>query len=163
MGSLCKQPAHRQFVTSVTDSRPLEHYHRMIRPFGIRYLLSGAMMLGNIFSFHGRRGRLSYFMTWLLLIVIGGIVGGLFCSTGSESGIIFALLIATLGLWPGFAIGAQRFHDFGASGWWNLLSIVPFVGFIIFLILLFAPGDKQANRYGAVPTTGYAPTVLAPQ
>jgi uncharacterized membrane protein YhaH (DUF805 family) len=102
-------------------------------------------------------------MTWLMLVVLSSIAGGVSGAIGSEAEILLTFLIVLIGLWPCLAIGAQRFHDFGASGWWNLLSLVPFVGFIVFLILLFALGDKQANRFGPVPTIGNAPMVLAPE
>ena len=120
-------------------------------------------MLGNVFSFSGRRGRLSYFMAWLLLTVISGAIGSIFGTLGSQEAITFTVAFVLVALWPCFAIGAQRFHDFGASGWWNLLSIVPIVGGIVFLILLFAPGNKQSNSYGPVPTTGYAALNVVPK
>ena len=104
-------------------------------------------MLGNVFSFHGRRGRLSYLLTTLLLAVTGYIVigtGYVFAQAGAPSGsingpgttILFftgvILLLTGIGgaIWTSYAVAAQRLHDFGASGWWSLLNLVPFVGFV---------------------------------
>ncbi|CTQ51030.1 DUF805 domain-containing protein [Jannaschia donghaensis] len=48
----------------------------------------------------------------------------------------------------------RRLHDTDRSGWWWWVQAVPFVGWIILLILTVAPGDDGHNRYGAPPTSG---------
>lgn len=56
-------------------------------------------------------------------------------------------------LLPSLAVGARRLHDTDRSGWWQLLWLVPVVGWII-LIVFFAQ-EGRANRYHAgeaVPT-----------
>jgi uncharacterized membrane protein YhaH (DUF805 family) len=35
------------------------------------------------------------------------------------------------------------------SGWWQLISFVPFVGIIVMLVFLCQ--DSRPNRYGATP------------
>jgi len=54
--------------------------------------------------------------------------------------------IATL--LPTLAVGARRLHDTGRSGWWQLISLVPFVGGIILLVFycLDSEGDNQYGR-----------------
>jgi len=47
-----------------------------------------------------------------------------------------------------FSLYIRRFHDFGRSGWWSLLLIIPLVGFITALVLLFIHGDETENKYG---------------
>jgi len=42
----------------------------------------------------------------------------------------------------------SRFHDIGWSGWAVLLTFVPLVNLVAFLLLLIAPGQKRPNRYG---------------
>jgi uncharacterized membrane protein YhaH (DUF805 family) len=123
-------------------------------------------MLGNVFSFHGRRGHLSYLLTGLLLTVIGFVIGFLDGLSGSSDGsgsAILLLIVTAGGIWTGLAIAAQRFHDFGASGWWSLFILIPFVGFMVGLVLLFAPGHKHANQYGPVPIPGGQAPALVPQ
>lgn len=116
-------------------------------------------MPGNVFCFEGRRGRLSYFLTSLLIAIASAIAGTFLRNFASslESHIYLGISVLLIPLvsWPCFAIGAQRFHDLGASGWWQLLCLIPFVGFIIWLVLLFAPGQKQANQYGYIPSPEY--------
>ena len=52
---------------------------------------------------------------------------------------------------PGLAVAVRRLHDTGRSGWWVLISFVPFVGAI--LLLVFACQDSQpgSNQYGPSP------------
>jgi len=44
--------------------------------------------------------------------------------------------------------GIRRLHDFDKSGWWYLLTFVPFANLVMSLVLLFAPGSVGGNRYG---------------
>jgi len=50
-----------------------------------------------------------------------------------------------------FSLFVRRLHDFGRSGFWSLLYVVPLVNVIVSLFLLFYPGDKKANKYGMPP------------
>lgn len=53
-------------------------------------------------------------------------------------------------LWPTIAVSVKRWHDRGKSGWWVLLALVPWVGWLWVLIEngLLRGGDGP-NRYGA--------------
>jgi uncharacterized membrane protein YhaH (DUF805 family) len=44
----------------------------------------------------------------------------------------------------------RRLHDQNYSGWMYLLSLIPFVGGIIILILTILPGQLHDNNYGPV-------------
>ena len=44
----------------------------------------------------------------------------------------------------------RRLHDTNKSGWFVLLSIIPFLGLIVLVMLLF-PSDKGKNKYGKNP------------
>ncbi|WP_207215443.1 DUF805 domain-containing protein [Rickettsiales endosymbiont of Peranema trichophorum] len=45
----------------------------------------------------------------------------------------------------------SRLHDIGYSGYWLLLSLIPFVVIIFSLILCLAPGTKGQNIFGEQP------------
>jgi uncharacterized membrane protein YhaH (DUF805 family) len=45
----------------------------------------------------------------------------------------------------------SRFHDLGWTGWAALLAFVPIVDLVVFLFLLFVPGQKAQNPYGDPP------------
>ncbi len=59
----------------------------------------------------------------------------------------WAFSIATL--LPSIAVTARRLHDTDRSGWLLLLWFVPFVGWIILVILCAEQG--KPNRYGGSP------------
>ena len=50
-------------------------------------------------------------------------------------GVVFGLYIVLI-LTPGLAVSVRRFHDIGKSGWYILVILIPFIGWIWFLILM---------------------------
>ena len=56
---------------------------------------------------------------------------------------------------PNIAITARRMHDIGRSGWTQLISFIPVIGFFIFLVYELRRGDERENSYGE--RTGYTP------
>ena len=48
------------------------------------------------------------------------------------------------------ALTVRRLHDTDRSGWWYLISLIPF-GSIVLLVLLVGAGTPTANQYGPVP------------
>src|SRR5262245_47893941 len=110
-----------------------------------------------LWSFYGRIGRLAFFGGSLLNLAwaLGVIAALVYLDQGRTPGTpphpaVAPTLIAGLALhtWAGFALAAKRFHDLGSSGWLSLLLIIPLVGFIAFIYLLFAGGEDYDNRYG---------------
>jgi uncharacterized membrane protein YhaH (DUF805 family) len=55
----------------------------------------------------------------------------------------FIFCLATLV--PSLAVGARRLHDTDRSGWWQLLMLVPIIGWIVLLVFLVQEG--RPNRY----------------
>lgn len=49
---------------------------------------------------------------------------------------------------PSLAVGARRLHDIGKSGWWQLIVLIPLIGWIILIIWFAKKGDEGANAYG---------------
>ena len=56
---------------------------------------------------------------------------------------------------PNIAATARRMHDIGRSGWTQLISFIPVVGFFVFLTYELRRGDQGENAYGE--RTGYIP------
>lgn len=108
--------------------------------------------------FEGRMGRMEYFLTQLLLSLIFllatvAFLAILFFSAGPGWGVFVGaiLIFGALGLLSlPFSLGitVRRLHDVGASGWFVLLTFVPMVNFIMWVALLFIPGNVGANAYG---------------
>jgi uncharacterized membrane protein YhaH (DUF805 family) len=130
-------------------------------------------MVGFLFSFHGRVRRLHW---WLarLGIYIGAILfliaefalfyfifpdtrsgeGG-YGNTNSAALTLFTVTVCAIlffGTWAGLAISVKRFHDRDKSGLWLLITLIPLVGPIWFLIECgFLDGTQGANRHGPSP------------
>jgi uncharacterized membrane protein YhaH (DUF805 family) len=98
-------------------------------------------------TFYGRASR-SEFWWWTLFT----------CLVGAAFGIIGSDVLKSLGylalLLPNVAIAVRRMHDTGRSGWWVLISLIPVVGIIVFIVFA-AEESKGANQYGDVPNMIY--------
>jgi uncharacterized membrane protein YhaH (DUF805 family) len=121
----------------------------------------------KVFSFRGRIGRLRY-LAYSFGIGVAAIFGfGLLVAmvapmaNQAMSAILplYGLLIIFL-LVTGAMFGAQRLHDLDKSAWMYLLMILPIVGAIFALYLMFAPGTNGANRYGNPPPPNSSGVVL---
>lgn len=53
---------------------------------------------------------------------------------------------------PSLAVTIRRLHDTGRSGWWFLVSIIPFVG-SVWLLVMLAGKSSADESYGAYPGT----------
>jgi uncharacterized membrane protein YhaH (DUF805 family) len=52
----------------------------------------------------------------------------------------FAGLFYVATLLPSVAVAIRRLHDTNRSGWWLLVGLVPFVGWLILLVFMTRPG-----------------------
>lgn len=95
-------------------------------------------------DFSGCASR-SEFWWWALFSFVAALVLGFISEWVSG---IFSL--ATL--IPYLAVGARRLHDVDRSGWWQLIALIPLIGWII-LIIWFATEGKQPNRFCAAGAT----------
>lgn len=89
-------------------------------------------------EFSGRADRTEYwwFELFLLLLMIGA---GMLNDTLMN-------LISLAVMLPSFAVGARRLHDVDKSGWWQLLYLVPVIGWIV-LIYWSAQPAREPNRF----------------
>ena len=97
--------------------------------------------------FSGRSGRqefwyfvLFHILVSILLSIIAGVVGA------EVGGALFGLYVLAVTI-PGWAATVRRLHDTNRSGWWILISLVPFGGIV--LLVFLAQGSQAAeNQYG---------------
>lgn len=75
------------------------------------------------------------FWTFYLARLIVGLVTMVIPFVGTI--LIFGTLI------PTFAIGARRLHDMGHSGWWQLLLLIPILGWIALIVMLCQPTNDH--------------------
>ncbi|MDD5359641.1 MAG: DUF805 domain-containing protein [Sulfurovaceae bacterium] len=108
-------------------------------------------------DFNGRASRSEYWwfalLQFLIFLVLSFITGGLInYETGEMNGlgaVIFVLAILAL-IVPAIAVSVRRLHDTDKSGWWYLISLVPYVGGLVLLVLMVLP-PKEPNRFGDTP------------
>ena len=90
-------------------------------------------------EFNGRAPK-SEFWWWTLFVVLISI-GAQFI--GDLPG-----AIVTLGtLLPSLAVASRRLHDIGRSGWWQLIGIIPLIGWAIMIYWCVQDSTGQ-NAYG---------------
>jgi uncharacterized membrane protein YhaH (DUF805 family) len=61
---------------------------------------------------------------------------------------------------PSLAVGTRRLHDIGKSGWFQLLWLIPIIGWGILIYWLAQP-STPANEYGGQMAAPDAPTVMS--
>jgi uncharacterized membrane protein YhaH (DUF805 family) len=116
----------------------------------------------DLFKFSGRRNRKSY-LYFLLAAIAVQIVISIIVGVGGAAGetVAIGLLIVAVPIWivlavAALAVGSQRCRDFGWTGWAMLLVLIPFIGAIFALAIIFIPGNQGENRYGVDPLQQYA-------
>lgn len=108
----------------------------------------------NVFGVQGRIGRLRYLAWSMAMLLIAMPVLGLLMAIMTLSDMFGGLLVGVAAIALtiiSIFIGVQRLHDIGWSGWLWLLNLIPGIGSIFALVMLFAPGSEGANRFGAPP------------
>ena len=113
--------------------------------------------------FGGRARRREYwyfflfnFLVGMVIAMIVGFAAGLYgASTGTSvddstvEGIYDLYFLATL--LPYLAVSVRRLHDTNRSGWWLLITFVPFIGGLILLFWFVEDSQPGPNRFGPNP------------
>ncbi|MDR7271103.1 uncharacterized membrane protein YhaH (DUF805 family) [Pelomonas saccharophila] len=79
-------------------------------------------------DFSGRASRSEYW--WFALFVVLG------CIVTSMVNHWLYYLFALGTLLPQLAAASRRLHDTGRSGWWQLIGLIPLIGFIVLIVFL---------------------------
>jgi uncharacterized membrane protein YhaH (DUF805 family) len=98
--------------------------------------------------FSGRANRPEYWWFFLSYVIIYSIA---FAIAAAIDVLALAYLVGLAYFIPLLAAAVRRLHDTGRSGWWYLIALVPFVGFIILIVFLASEGNPGANEYGPPP------------
>jgi len=104
--------------------------------------------------FGGRARRKEYWMFSIVAFLISFVLGLADRATGSVSkqGIgLLGLLANLFFLIPSLAVLVRRLHDTDRSAWWLLLTIIPFLGWLILLIFILLDSQPGENRFGQNP------------
>lgn len=109
-------------------------------------------------DFTGRASRQAYWMftlVYIILVILISIAEEVALGTEIPS-TLFTLAVII----PSVAITTRRLHDIGKSGWWQLIYVIPILGWIVMIVFLVRSGDKAENAYG--PSTSAQPASTIP-
>ncbi len=111
--------------------------------------------LSNYVTFSGRAQRSEYW--WFVLFaglssVAAAILDNLLgLTSGIEGDGPIQILVGLALVLPTISVAVRRLHDIDRSGWWILISLIPIIGFLIFLVFACRRGTDGANRFGPDP------------
>ena len=104
----------------------------------------------------GGRARRTEFWMFVLFNIIFSVVASLidraigFRIGAIQMGII-GLIYSLAVLIPALAVSVRRLHDIGKSGWMILINLIPFIGWIWFIVLMVKDSQPGENQYGPNP------------
>ena len=94
--------------------------------------------------FEGRARRKEYWMFALINLIIS--VALAFLSFG-----ILETAYGLLVFIPSLAVSVRRLHDIDRSGWWVLVSLIPFIGILVLIYFCVQDSTPGTNQYGPNP------------
>jgi len=101
-------------------------------------------------DFKGRALRSEFWWFYLLVTVLQFVLyhfGGMVYAPLLVAAVVVQIVL----LVPSLAAGSRRLHDFGMSGWWQLLLILFPLGNIVLMTLWAQKGSEGDNKYGSPP------------
>jgi uncharacterized membrane protein YhaH (DUF805 family) len=103
-------------------------------------------------DFNGRAGRAEFWMFTLISAMIGIVLYLIDerITPGSDLHVLLTLYTFAV-LLPSLAVTVRRLHDTGRSGWWLLITLVPILGQLAYLVFLAQDSQPAANQYGSSP------------
>ena len=104
------------------------------------------------FQFSGRASKKEYWMFFLFMFISYFIAIVLDMSLGLWDDVealgVFSSILILFFIIPHMSLTCRRFHDINKSGWFQLIFVIPLIGFITWLIWMCTDGDKVKNRFG---------------
>ncbi|MCK9824004.1 DUF805 domain-containing protein [Nocardioides cavernae] len=106
-------------------------------------------------DFSGRARRSEFWWFVLFTAIVGIVASVVDTALGTDYDVRQGGLVNTLAslvlVLPQLAVGARRLHDIGRSGWWQLLGIIPVIGWIFLLVWFCTDSRRRDNQYGPSP------------
>jgi uncharacterized membrane protein YhaH (DUF805 family) len=102
-------------------------------------------------DFTGRARRKEYWLFGLFIVAVMLVACIVTAPMGETAMGVVVLLVALGSIVPTVAVTVRRFHDQDKSGWFALLSLVPYVGWLIVAVFMLIDGTPGDNRFGPSP------------
>ncbi|MDR3345719.1 MAG: DUF805 domain-containing protein [Campylobacteraceae bacterium] len=103
----------------------------------------------HYFDFNGRSRRSAYWFFVLLNIIVTIVIVVIDFAIGTYPIIYYVYALAIF--LPNLGLAVRRMHDIDKSGWWVLVALIPFVGWIWLIILAATDSTRGENQFGANP------------
>jgi uncharacterized membrane protein YhaH (DUF805 family) len=109
-----------------------------------------------LFGFRGRIARQSYILgQFFMLSLFAIVVARILAVEGDEDATAFwglaFIVLGAVSIWSSFAMTVKRLHDIGQPGALSLITLVPWIGVIFVIALMFWPSKPEANKFGPPP------------
>ena len=114
----------------------------------LKRLAMAAVLAAGAWAFTGpasASGDYSCSPNWTLQSADLDCGSSLVIAPGSDTRVNLALLL------PSLSVGARRLHDMGKSGWFQLIWLIPFIGWAVMIYWLVQPSVAGSNQYGEGP------------
>ncbi|GGC63645.1 DUF805 domain-containing protein [Undibacterium terreum] len=91
-------------------------------------------------DFNGRASKSEYWW-WMLFVFLASAAASI---VDERLANLFAIAV----LLPSLAVATRRLHDTNRSGWWQLIELIPLIGFII-MVVWCVQDPVEPNRFTA--------------
>ncbi|WP_316424929.1 DUF805 domain-containing protein [Klebsiella oxytoca] len=105
------------------------------------------VLFKNYFNFKGRATRREFWWFCLALFIIAIFYFSIVMLVAPDK-IMQSRIVMNIFTIPCYAVTVRRLHDTGRSGWWVLLSFLPFIGSIVLLVFMLEKSEKGINKFG---------------
>ena len=125
-----------------------------------------AVCMGKYATFSGRASRSEYWWFFLFVTLISW-VSTIYARAASGFDDPFAEYYTVVVSWvffvPSIASATRRLHDIGKSGWWQLLWVIPVIGWVPLVIWLAKSTNPNETKYdGDVAQPMWVKLVVVP-
>jgi len=123
---------------------------------GLNFFQAIAICLKKYFTIKGRASRSEYWFLQLLVtpsfIYVGFMSDPVSTGAVDPSPFFWVLFVMFIILFiPAITSQIRRFHDRDKSGWFILVNMIPFIGWIFILLMLIEKGTEGKNRFCDYP------------
>ncbi len=116
-----------------------------------------------LFSYEGRIGVKQFWLGLLsglastialamaigVLLAVGLILTGASPQAQEWATFFGSAIVAAYAVFTQLAVTVKRCHDSGRSGWWSLLTLIPFIGLVWLVVELGLPASVRSRLVGA--------------
>ena len=107
----------------------------------------------KFFNFKDRASRSEYWY-FQLVFAIMSLPLFIYEDSSNDTHLIYtgisAIIVLILFI-PAISVSVRRLHDINKSGWFVIISVIPYIGWIILAIMLIGKGTLGKNKFGKYP------------